>query len=153
MLLASTAIVITATIALGGAVTWTRRVRRHEATRLGADESVLRLARGVTARLYVEEDVLGGPEAGVANLMPADLLLTPRRLVIGTHQGKMLEITPGTEASVRMTGPRRLVIEGSRPRMSGPLRVRAELLLDEPEAWVAAAHEHLGTTTSALPEG
>lgn len=152
MLLASTAIVITATVALGGAITWSRRIRRQEATRLDADETVLRLARGVTARLYVEQDVPGGPAAGVANLMPADVLLTARRLVIGTHQGKMLEITRGHDASVRMTGPRRLVIEGSRPRMSGPIRVRAELLLDEPDAWAAAAHEHLGTATSALPE-
>lgn len=152
MLIASTVFVLMTTLALGGAVTWTRRIRRLEATQPADDEAVLRVARGVTIRLYVEQDVPGGPAAGVANLMPADLMLSPRRLIVGTHQGKMLEITPGADASVRTTGPRRLVIEGNRPRMGGPMRVRAELLLDEPEAWVADAHRHLGTATSALPE-
>ena len=116
----------------GAAVHASRRSSRQKASRLMDGEKPLLRLDGVTARIYVDRDLLGGPTSDGVNRALADVVLTPRRLLVATHQGRLLELTQQTGGSVRNTGPNRLVIEGPRrgpsrpPRRSTPLAPQRE---------------------------
>jgi len=114
-----------------------RARRRLQATQVPAN-LVVKAARGVTARVFVDQDILDGPKANVINNTPADLVLTDDRLIVATRHGRVLEVSSGA-GSVRCTGPRRLVIEGERLRKNGPMKVRIEALVDDAEGWAASA--------------
>lgn len=113
---------------------------------MDGEKPLLRLD-GITARIYVDRDLLGGPTSDGVNRAAADVVLTPRRLLVATHQGRLLELTQQTGGSVRNTGPNRLVIEGQRPG-DGPI-IRVELLTDQAETWAVQAAATLNTSRSA----
>ena len=124
-----------------------RRSNREKASRLMQGERPLLRLDGITARIYVDRDLLGGPSSNGVNRAPANVVLTPRRLLVATHQGRLLELTQQTGGSVRNTGPNRLVIEGQRP--GGGAIVRVELLTDQAETWAVQSAETLKTSRSA----
>lgn len=124
-----------------------KRTRTRAAT---VDEPVVMEVRGVPARVFVDASVLAGPAAGKLNRAQADIVLTEARLLVATHQGRLLELAAGAGGSVRCTGPGRLVIEGERKRVSGPSKVRIEVLTADAEAWARRAEAALGTSRSAL---
>ncbi len=137
-----TAAVVFAALALArGLIGYSRRRRRERASAI-PDALVVRMARGVSARVFVDKDLIDGPKAGVINSGPADLVLCADRLIVATRHGRILELAPGA-GSVRCTGPRRLVIEGERPRKDGPMKVRIEALVDEAERWAELARARL----------
>ncbi len=136
-------IVVVSVLGLGVFSTMLRKRRRVRAADV-PDAHLLRAARKLPARVFIERSVLGGPQAGRTNRGQADLVLTNGRLLVATHQGRVLELTPERPGSVRCTGPRRLVIEGGRLLKEGELKVRVELICDEAEAWAQLAAEHLG---------
>ena len=133
----------------GGLMTLGRRQRRRRASQV-PDHEVVKIARGVPARVFVDQDVLEGPRKGVINRSPADLVLTADRLIIATRHGRVLELTKANPGSVRCTGPRRLIIEGERLRKSGSMKVRLELIVDDAEVWAAMTVERLESARSAM---
>lgn len=124
-----------------GITEYGRRRRRLQASRI-PDDLVVKMVRGVGARVFVDKDMIDGPKAGVINNTPADLVLCADRLIVATRHGRILELTPGA-GSVRCTGPRRLVIEGERLRKHGPMKVRIEALVDDAEQWAELAQARL----------
>ncbi len=128
----------------------TATLRRRNRVRASAvpPDQVLREARGIPARVFVDRDVLGGPQARRTNRSKADLVLTQGRLLVATHHGRVLELTPPHPGSVRCTGPKRLVLEGNRLRKEGLLKVRVELICHDAEAWVDLAERELGASRS-----
>lgn len=136
--------------AFGGGLSLYRRLRRESGARLPDGEALVRQARGASARVFVERDVLGGPRSMSVNTTRADLALSDTRLVVATHHGRVLELTRDQPGAVRCTGPRRLVIEGARQRADGPLSVRAELIVDDAERWAEEASARIGARQRAL---
>ena len=127
-----------------------RRFRREAGARLPDGEALVKQVRGASARVFVERDVLGGPKSMSINSTRADLSMSDARLVVATHHGRVLELTRDQPGSVRCTGPRRLVIEGARQRGDGPMRVRAEVIVDDAERWVQEAAARLGAQQIAM---
>ncbi len=136
--------VILGSIALGQ---FRKRVRRR-AVRPAEGEAVLLTASGLSARVFVDRDLLAGPRAGAINRSRVDLLLSQNRLLAATHHGRLLELTEQSGGSVRNTGPDRLVIEGQRPGKGA--KVRIEVLCDRAEEWARAAEGAIHTTRSAV---
>jgi len=97
---------------------------------------VQRQAEQVATRLFVEKDVSGGPKSGGINRNPADVVLTERELIVSTGAGAVLIIDAARPGTAKTTGPQRLIVEGRHPVHD--VNVRAELLVEEPEAWAAA---------------
>lgn len=120
-----------------------RKRRRVKASEVPA-ASILREARRLPARVFVDKDVVGGPQADRTNRSHADLVLTDGRLLVATHLGRVLELTPTNPGSVRCTGPRRLILEGERLQKAGVMKVRVELICDDAEGWVDVAEQQLG---------
>lgn len=133
------------------ALRFARKKRRRASGELPAGEAPVLKQEDIPSRVYVDRTVLAGPVAGKINNMDADIVLTEKRLVVSTHQGRLLEITPQAGGSVRCTGPGRLVIEGSKPRADGEILVRVEALVATAETWSKRSAELLGTRTSAIP--
>jgi len=124
-----------------------RKSVRRRAVRPGEGEQVLLTASGLSARVFVDRDLLAGPRAGTINRSRIDLLLSQDRLLVASHHGRLLELTERTGGSVRSTGPNRLVIEGQRPGQGA--RVRIEILCDRAEEWARAAEGAIHTSRSA----
>jgi hypothetical protein len=143
--------VIACAAGANAALRFARKKRRRASGKLPAGEAPVLQQVDIPSRVYVDRTVLAGPVAGKINNMAADIILTEKRLVVSTHQGKLLEITPQTEGSVRCTGPGRLVIEGSKPRADGEILVRVEALVATAETWSQRSAELLGTRRSAIP--
>lgn len=143
-------VVVCSLIAAGGGLAWSRSRRRRNAGRLLPGEQLLRRADGVSARVFVERDLLAGPRAHGINQAKADVILTDKRLTLATHHGRLLEITREVGGSVRCVGPRRLVIEVDPLHSKGSNKLRAELVLDDAEAWAQDAERQLGTQKAAL---
>lgn len=138
------AIVLGALVGVNLFARWLRARRRTAAAVLPPGEQALRRADGVSARLYTDAQVAGGPKPGGYSQGAATLLLTPRRIVLATEWGRALEITAEQPGELRWTGPTRIVLEGAHP--SGRAKVRAELILRDDEAWLEAARSVPGAT-------
>ncbi|MEY3212579.1 MAG: hypothetical protein RIT28_3060 [Pseudomonadota bacterium] len=134
----------------GGGLSLYRRLRRQSGARLPAGEPLVRQVQGASARVFVERDVLGGPKSMSVNSTRADLSMSDARLLIATHHGRVLELTRDQPGAVRCTGPRRLVIEGARQRADGPMRVRAEVIVDDAERWAQEAAARIGARQIAM---
>ena len=145
MIWISAALVFTLACLGGFLVQVSRRRRRASGARPREGERVVMAAEGLSSRVFVDQDLLGGPSAGGINRTHADLLLTPERLVVSTHHGRLLELTSGSGGSVRNTGPNRLVIEGT----LGQVKIRVEALCDQAEQWSRAAEQAIHTSRSA----
>jgi hypothetical protein len=122
---------------------WRRAQRRALAATPPADETVLKVAEGKSTRLYVDRNLPTGAAAGLVNLTSSTLVLTEARLILATHHGRVLEATAKSPIAFRCVGPRRLVAEGLHP--DGKTHVRLEIVVDDPESWVADYHAALGT--------
>lgn len=133
-LLLSLSILMGGALLTGALIQRTRRWQREAAARLDPGEAVRLSAAGLPARLTVARSLTGGPVDGAVHPTRADLALGERTFVLATHHGRMVQIDAAHPGSAVTTGPRRLVIEGEHP--SGFTRVRVELLVDAPEAWV-----------------
>ena len=133
------------------ALRFTRKKRRRACAKLPAGEAPVLQQVDIPSRVYVDRTLLAGPVAGKINNMDADIILTEKRLLVSTHQGKLLELTQASTGSVRCTGPGRLVIEGSKPRADGEILVRVEALVATAETWSLRSAELLGTRRSAIP--
>lgn len=125
-------------VALVSTVAGLLRLREARRRRLGSvppsGRPVLREARSVPVRLFVERSVPGGPRGGGINRSPADLVLTDQELVVSTGQGRVLLVNAGRQGKALSTGPQRLVLEGLHPARD--VKVRAELLVEDPAPWV-----------------
>ncbi len=141
--------VVALAVALAGAFgfvafeRWRRAQRRAMAATPPDDETVLRLAEGRPTRLYVDRNLPTGAAAGLVNLTSTTLVLTEARLILATHHGRVLEATARSPIAFRCVGPRRLVAEGLHP--DGHTHVRLEIVVDDPEAWVAEYQNTLGS--------
>ncbi|MED5369456.1 MAG: hypothetical protein VX899_00455 [Myxococcota bacterium] len=149
-ILAGVVVLICAALASAG-LRFGRKQKRRQAAALSKGETPVLQQLDVPARVYVDRTLLGGPVAGKINHLDTDILLTEGRLVVATHQGRLLEVLPGKDGSVRCTGPGRLVIEGMRPSAKEDILVRVEALVPTADQWAARAKELLGTRTSAVP--
>jgi hypothetical protein len=141
--------VVALAVALAGAFgfvafeRWRRAQRRALAATPPAEETVLRVVEGRPTRLYVDKNLPTGAAAGLVNLTSTTLVLTEARLILATHHGKVLEATAHRPIAFRCVGPRRLVAEGLHPDAS--TNVRLEIVVDDPEAWVADYQQWLGS--------
>lgn len=134
-----------------------RRWRRAQAVLPEPQETVLRRVSGVSARVSTDEGRPGLAPQASGTRTHADAVLTASRLMVGTHEGRLIDSNPRQTLSVRCTGPRRLVIEAERPTERGTRRVRVELLVNDAEQWAADAQKTLklpvvGAPTPALPQ-
>ncbi len=145
MIWISAALVFVLTCLGGFLMQASRKRRRTRAAQPREGEEVVMAAEGLSSRVYVDKDLLGGPTAGGVNRAHANLMLTQDRLVVSTHHGRLLELTSGSGGSVRNTGPNRLVIEGS----LGQVKIRVEALCDQAEQWARAAEQAIQTSRSA----
>lgn len=145
----SALLVFAAAVCLGFALQFSRGRARARAAWVEGEPVVLE-KRGVSARVFVDQTMLAGPQAGVVNRAPADLVLTPERLLVATHQGRLLELKKGGGGSVRCTGPGRLILEGRKPRANAEMKIRIEVLIDNAEQFALRAHELLETSRSAV---
>ncbi len=145
-------VVAASLVGLGLVSAWVRRHRRVKAADI-PDGLVRKQARKVPARVFVDKDVVGGPQAGRTNRSQADLVMTEGRLLVATHQGRVLELTRRNPGSVRCTGPRRLILEGERIQKKGVMKVRVELICDEAQAWADLAAEELGARQTVAQLG
>lgn len=146
----SIGVVFGSVVVLGAAYRGMRALSRARATALGPEEPALRRARGVTARVSMDEGRPGAPPRASGTLTHADAVLTARRLVVATHAGRLID-AGGPGLRVRCTGPQRLVIEAERPHAAGTRRVRVELLVPDAERWAQEAQERLGLERVGLP--
>jgi hypothetical protein len=121
---------------------WRRAQRRALAATPPDDETVLRVVEGRPTRLYVDRNLPTGAAAGLVNLTSTTLVLTESRLILATHHGRVLEATGRSPIAFRTVGPRRLVAEGLHP--DGHTHVRLEIVVDDPDAWVADYQRNLG---------
>lgn len=142
--LTALAIVLGALVGVNLLARWIRSRRRDKAAVLPPGEAPLRTAEGVSARLFTDAQVAGGPKPGGYSQGDATLLLTARRLVLATEWGRAIEINADQPGELRWTGPTRVVLEGSHP--SGRAKVRAELILKDDQAWLDAAEQVPGAT-------
>lgn len=148
MLVVSIAAVLIGVIALGGAVQLSRALGRARAAAPPPGEAVRRLARRATARVAADEIRPGAVPRPSGVLTHADVVLTSRRLIVATHEGRVLDADSARGLQVRCTGPGRLVIESERPSANGLRRLRLELALPEAELWAREAQELLGAGAS-----
>lgn len=146
---ASLLLVLGALIAVNLASRWLRIRRRSKAAVLPPGEPSLRRTERVSTRLFTDARIAGGPRPGGYSQGHVTLVLTARRLLVASEWGRALEIRDDLPGEVRWTGPRRVVIEGSHP--SGRARVRAEMVLDEEDAWLAAIRGLPGATVTRPP--
>jgi hypothetical protein len=139
-------------LAMGVLSALIRRQRRVKASAVPAAH-VIKEARKVPARVFVDKDMVGGPQQGRTNRSQADLVLTDGRLLVATHQGRVLELTSRNPGSVRCTGPRRLILEGERLQKEGVMKVRVELICDDAQSWADVAALELGAKKSVAQLG
>ncbi|MCB9741094.1 MAG: hypothetical protein H6741_29610 [Alphaproteobacteria bacterium] len=147
--LLSLGIVLAVVIALTAGLQLYRGAVRRRAATPPQGEAIQRQAQSIAARIFVDRSIFNGPQARKTNRAPADLVLTPERLLVATHHGRILELTRGNPGFARCTGPRRLVIEGQRPMKDGAVQVRVELILDAAEQWAAESAKALGSQEAA----
>lgn len=138
------AIVLGALIGVNLFARWWRARRRTRAAVLPPGEPALLRADGVSARLFTDVQVAGGPKPGGYSQGAVTLLITQRRLVLATEWGRALEITSENPGELRWTGPTRVVLEGLHP--SGRAKVRAELILRDDDVWLEAARSVPGAS-------
>lgn len=142
----STVLVFVGLMVVAGVFQAYRAHQRQRGSQLASGESEVRLADGVSVRLYVDRSILGGPRAP-GGRDRARVVLSNRRLLLATGHGRVVEIAHDRPGSVRCVGPRRLVIEGDHP--TGRARVRAELVVDDAEGWQADAQRLVAARISA----
>ncbi len=124
------------------------QLRRMAQVPLMRGETRLQRARGITARINCDQPLDGGLRTGVVNQRQVLLVLTDRRLVLGTWRGVVLDARPGDALELRAPGPRRLVLEGlrkARHEQDRDCQLRLELLLDRPDPWIAGLELLLAT--------
>lgn len=148
-IIAALLLMMAALVLMTGAVRLWRWRRRRSAVRLPEETAVLREARDLPVRIFVDRTIAGGPKAGGMTRGRGHLVLTADRFILATGHGRLLDLTARAPGIARCTGPRRLVVEGVHP--SGRAQVRAEILVDDAEGWVRAA-AHL-TKEAAIPKG
>jgi len=96
---------------------------------------VLAEATDIALTMSVDKTVSGVFRPGKRYRAKGHMVLLSQRLVLATHEGRVLDLQPTLDTQVRSAGPRRLVLEGPHP--SGKARVRAELILDNEAHWAA----------------
>jgi hypothetical protein len=96
-----------------------------------------RRALGLSARVFVNHSVPGGPRANVINSGAAGIALGAGVVAVATHHGRVLIIDAQRPGALRSPGPRRLVLEGQHPMTATPTRV--ELIIEGAEEWATAA--------------
>ncbi len=124
------------------------QLRRLAQITLRRGERALLQARDVTARINCDQAIAPGLRTNVENQRQAVVMLTDQRLAIATWRGVLVDLAPGDTVRVTAPGPKRLVIEGERQARSSasrPAHLRLELLVEQPERWVAGLQQLLGT--------
>jgi hypothetical protein len=130
------AIVLLALVGFNLAVRAWRSRRRSLASRLDAAEPELRRREGVSARIFVDKTLRGGPKSGGFNQDNATVVLSAQRLIVASQWGRVLTITHDRPGDLRWVGPGRMVIEGQHP--SGRAQTRVELILSDVDEWLDA---------------
>jgi len=148
-MLASLLVVLGALVGVNLVARALRSRRRDRAAVLPPGEPGVRRADRVPARIFIDARVAGGPKPGGYSQGQVTLVLSARRLVLASEWGRALEVRADLPGELRWTGPRRVVVEGTHP--SGRARVRAELILDEEDAWLDAAARLPGATVRRRP--
>ena len=128
--------VVSGALTVKAALDMLRRRRRAAAVRLPEDAVILREAKEVPVRLWVDRSIAGGPSADGINRGAGHMVLTEHSFVLATWQGRVLEVAVDHPGEARCVGPRQLVIEGLHP--TGRARVRAEIIVDDAADWAAA---------------
>ena len=138
--LQAVALVVVAVALLGGLRRgWGLWLRRRGLARL-AGAPLRRHARGVPVRVMLQgTPLLLGMRPNRRHRLRADLALTTDRFLIATDRGILADLGPSHGrpfASVRCTGPGRLVIEGDLPRADGRKGLfRFEIVVDDAPGW------------------
>lgn len=100
-------------------------------------EVELHREEGLPARIFTNESLPGGLKARVINRDKADLILSAGRLLVCSGAGRIVEISGERPGTVKVVGPRRLVVEGTHP--SGRASLRVELVADSADTWAERA--------------
>lgn len=112
---------------------------------------------GVTISLHGPAALMG-MRAGKRYRTSGDLIASGERVVLATRRGVLLDLSAARGrrlASVRITGPGRLVVEGDLPSPSGPPGLfRFELATDAAADWAPRLGAHVqqgGTVLTTMP--
>jgi hypothetical protein len=142
-------IVLLALVVLNLAARGWRARRRALSARMDGGEPTLRHRTGVSARIFVDKTVRGGPKAGGINQDSATLVLSAQRLIVASQWGRVLMINGDRPGDLRWVGPGRMVVEGLHP--NGRARCRVELILADVDTWLDACSALPGATIVRPP--
>ncbi len=135
-------IVFALVIVVNGTMRFLEGKRRAAGSKSPSGRPVSKEARSVPTRLFVEKSIPGGPRSGGINRSPADVVLTDLDLVVSTGRGRVMLINKARVGTAVSTGPERLVLEGLHPTKD--VKVRAELLVSDTQAWVDGVRAIVG---------
>ena len=122
--------------------------RRSASTRLHADEKVVRERDQVPLRFVCDQSVNSTISAGVSLHGKGRIVLSNRRLLVGTSIGRILEISRERKGSIRALGPKRLLLWGRHPSDVGKIRI--ELTLEDEKEWESSVTEMIKKTAEPL---
>ena len=107
--------------------------RRAQGTRLSSEETVLLQSDGLSAKITSNATMPGGPTAGSTLRTLSRIVLTDKRLLVATNQGRIMEMGPERPGEARAIGPRRLALLGLHP--TGRADMRIELVVKDEGRW------------------
>ena len=142
--LISIAIVATGVLSLQLVDRLRRWRRREQGLRVADVEAVRMVSEPLAVRVFVDRSVPAGPRPRGYRQGRCRVLISDTRLVLSTDWGRLIEMRADRPGEMRWAGPRRIVFEGQHP--TERTNVRAEVLMDDEEVWLAAASEVSGVT-------
>jgi hypothetical protein len=107
--------------------------RRAQGTRADTGERTVRLSDGLSAMITSNKTMPGGPTAGSTLRTLSRIVLTEKRLLVATNQGRIMEMSQERPGEARAIGPRRLALLGLHP--TGRADIRIELVIQDEEMW------------------
>ena len=118
--------------------------RRTSSTRLQEDEKLLMECDLVPLRFVCDQTVNSRIHENVSLKGKGRIVLSNRRLLVGTSIGRIIEISQQKIGSIRAMGPRRVLLWGHHPTDIGKIRI--ELALNDEKKWEDAVMKMIKET-------
>jgi|GEM_PF-4248873 len=114
-----------------------QRWRRYSATKIHADEEIILAQDLIPISFMADSTINSSIIAGVSLHGKGRVVLSDKRLIVGTSIGRILEISFSRKGTIRALGPKRLLLWGIHPSQVGNIRV--ELVLENERQWEKSA--------------
>lgn len=112
---------------------------RKSASRVESDEKIILEKDGFGLKIMSNKTIPGGPVAGKVITTIGRMVLTDKRLLVASNQGRVLEINAERNGCARSVGPKRLVVLGK--HASGGADLRLEMTIEEETQWADLINE------------